>query len=38
MAIKAVQVQSFAELGDAWMRDQSARILQRHLQSDKTAV
>jgi len=32
MSTELEQIRSYAHLGDAWLRDQKARILQRHLQ------
>jgi hypothetical protein len=32
MSIKVTQPEAYADLGDVWLRDQTARLLQKHLQ------
>jgi hypothetical protein len=32
MSIKVTQPNAYADLGDVWLRDQSARLMQKHLQ------
>ena len=32
MSINAIRTDAYADLGSAWVRDQAARVLQRHVQ------
>jgi hypothetical protein len=32
MSIKVTRPEAYADLGDVWLRDQTARLLQKHLQ------